>query len=189
MMAMAVLVQGYLGMSDAEMIELTVVDLRVQMVLGCLGAEAPPFSQGALQMFRERLIAADLDRRVLERTVELATRTQAFDPRKLPKTLRVAIDSSPLAGAGRVEETVNLLAHAARNVVRCAAGLLGWTPRRWLGRPAFPCSWRRVSRGRWISTGPRRARRPRRSPRCCVNSTPCRRGSHNACPRRSPASA
>jgi hypothetical protein len=126
MMAMAMLVQGYLGMSDAEMIELTVVDLRVQMVLGCLGAEAPPFSQGALQEFRERLIAADLDRRVLERTVEVAKATQAFDHRKLPTTLRVAIDSSPLEGAGRVEDTFNLLAHAARQVVSCAAGLLGW---------------------------------------------------------------
>ena len=127
MMAMATLVQGYLGVSDAEMIELTVVDLRVQMVLGCLGAEHPPFSQGGLQTFRERLIAADLDRRVLERTVELAKATKAFDPRKLPKTLRVAIDSSPLEGAGRVEDTFNLLAHAARQVVSCAAGLLGWT--------------------------------------------------------------
>jgi len=127
MMAMAMLVQGYLGMSDAEMIELTVLDLRVQMVLDCLGAEEPPFSQGALQEFRERLIAADLDRRVLERTVELAKATQAFDHRKLPRTLRVAIDSSPLEGAGRVEDTFNLLAHAARKVVRCAAGLLGWT--------------------------------------------------------------
>ncbi|MEO7275658.1 MAG: IS1182 family transposase [Vicinamibacterales bacterium] len=126
MMAMAMLVQGYLGMSDAEMIELTVLDLRVQMVLGCLGAEHPPFSQGALQEFRNRLITADLDRRVLERTVELATITKAFDPRTLPKTLRVAIDSSPLEGAGRVEDTFNLLAHAARHVVRCAAGLLGW---------------------------------------------------------------
>jgi len=54
MMAMAMLVQGYLGMSDTEMIELTVVDLRVQMVLGCLGAQAPPFSQGALQTFANR---------------------------------------------------------------------------------------------------------------------------------------
>ena len=53
--------------------------------------------------------------------------TKAFDQRKLPKTLRVAIDSSPLEGAGRVEDTFNLLAHAARNVVNCAAGLLGWT--------------------------------------------------------------
>ena len=65
---------------------------------------------------------------MLERTVELAKATKAFDPRKLPKTLRVAIDSSPLAGAGRVEDTFNLLAHAARKVVSCAAGLLGWTP-------------------------------------------------------------
>lgn len=80
-----------------------------------------------MQEFRERLIAADLDRRVFERTVELAKTTQAFDHRKLPKTLRVAIDSSPLEGAGRVEDTFNLLAHAARNVVRCAADLLGWT--------------------------------------------------------------
>src|SRR5437762_1870121 len=126
MMAMAMLVQGYLGISDAEMIELTVLDLRVQMVLGCLGAEEPPFSQGALQDFRERVIAAEMDRRLLERTVELAKQTKAFDYRKLPKTLRVAIDSSPLEGAGRVEDTFNLLAHAARNVVRCAAGLLGW---------------------------------------------------------------
>src|SRR5713101_4657257 len=130
MMAMAMLVQGYLGISDAEMVELTVVDLRVQMVLGCLDSEEPAFSQGALQGFRERLIAADLDRRVLECTVELATRTQAFDPRKLPKSLRVAIDSSPLEGTGRVEDTFNLLAHAARNVVRCAASLLGWTDER-----------------------------------------------------------
>src|SRR5712692_6827213 len=126
-MAMAMLVQGYLGISNAEMIELTVVDLRVQMVLGCLGAEAPACSQGALQEFRERLIAADLDRRVLECTVELAKRTKAFDPRTLPTSLRVAIDSSPLEGTGRVEDTFNLLAHAARNVVRCAASLLGWT--------------------------------------------------------------
>ena len=124
---MAMLVQGYLGMSDAEMIELTVLDLRVQMVLGCLGAEEPPFSQGALQEFRERVIAAEMDRRLLERTVALAKRTKAFDHRKLPTTLRVAIDSSPLEGAGRVEDTFNLLAHAARNVVSCAAGLLGWT--------------------------------------------------------------
>jgi hypothetical protein len=45
----------------------------------------------------------------------------------LPKTLRVAIDSSPLEGAGRVEDTYNLLAHAARNIVRCVARLLGWS--------------------------------------------------------------
>jgi hypothetical protein len=95
LLAMVVLLQSYLGTSDAEAVELAVVDLRWQMVLGCLGATDPPFSQGALPAFRERLIANDMDRRLLERTVELAKATKEFDWKKLPKTLRVAIDSAP----------------------------------------------------------------------------------------------
>lgn len=124
LLAMAVLLQAYAGVSDAEAVELTVVDLRWQMVLDRLGAAEPAFAQGTLQAFRERLIAADMDRRLLERTVEFARRSGAFDPRKLPKSLRVAMDSSPLEGGGRVEDTINLLAHAARKVVECAAELL-----------------------------------------------------------------
>jgi len=128
MMAMASFVQAYLGVSDAEMVELTVVDLRVQMVLGCLGATKPAFSQGALVDFRERLIRTDMDRRLLERTVELARETGGFDWRKLPRSLRVAVDSSPFEGAGRVEDTFNLLGHAARKLVVCVARLLRWRP-------------------------------------------------------------
>jgi hypothetical protein len=126
LLAMACLLQGYLGASDAEAVELTVVDLRWQMVLDRLGNSEPAFSQGALFEFRQRLIRTDMDRRLLEHTAEVARRTGAFDCRKLPKTLRVAIDSSPLEGAGRVEDTINLLAHASRKVVGCAAHLLGW---------------------------------------------------------------
>jgi hypothetical protein len=63
-----------------------------------LGFVEPVFSQGALFDVRERLIAEDLDRRLLERIRELASQTKAFDPRKLPRTLRVAMDSSPLEG-------------------------------------------------------------------------------------------
>lgn len=123
-LAMAILLQGYVGASDAEAVELTVVDLRWQMVLGCLGAVEPAFSQGALHDFRHRLIRADLDRRLLERTVDLARRTGGFDSKKLPKTLRVAMDSAPLEGAGRVEDTLNLIGHAARQVVACLATML-----------------------------------------------------------------
>jgi IS5 family transposase len=128
LMAMATLVQAYLGVSDAEMVELTVVDLRVQMTLDRLGADTPAFSQGALVDFRDRLIAADMDRRLLERTVELARETGGFDARKLPSSLRLAVDSSPFEGAGRVEDTFNLLGHAARKLVRCVARLLRWRP-------------------------------------------------------------
>ena len=127
-MAMATFVQAYLGVSDAEFVELTVVDLRVQMVLDCLGADTPAFSQGALCDFRERLIRTDMDRRLLERTVELARETSGFDWRKLPRSLRVAVDSSPFEGAGRVEDTFNLLGHAARKLVQCVARVLRWRP-------------------------------------------------------------
>ncbi len=127
LMAMALLLQSYHGVSDHEAVELTVVDLRWQMVLDRLGCDKPAFAQSTVVEFRDRLIRNDMDRRVLERTVELARRTKAFDWRKLPKDLRVAIDSSPLEGAGRVEDTINLLGHAARNVARCAADLLGWS--------------------------------------------------------------
>lgn len=124
-MGMVVLLQAYTGTSDAEAVQQCVVDLRWQMVLDCLGATEPAFSQGALHDFRRRLIEHDLDRRLLERTVELARETKAFDAKKLPKTLRVAVDSKPLQGAGRVEDTLNLLGHAAKDVVECVASLSG----------------------------------------------------------------
>jgi len=87
--------------------------------------EEPPFSQGALFDFRQRLIEHGLDQRLLERTVEFARETGVFDWKKVPKKLRVAVDSSPLRGAGRVEEPINLLAHAARKLVAHVADLHG----------------------------------------------------------------
>jgi hypothetical protein len=123
-MAMALILQGYLGVSDADAVELTVVDLRWQMVLDCLGRTKPMFSQGALFDFRERLIENGMDRRLLERTAEIARTSDGFDANKIPKTLRIAVDSSPLEGAGRVEDTINLIGHAARNVAKAAAKLL-----------------------------------------------------------------
>jgi Transposase DDE domain/Transposase domain (DUF772) len=138
LLAMVVFLQAYTGASDAQAVELAVVDARWQMVLGVLGQDEPSFSQGALQAFRERLIAHDMDRRLLERTIELARETAAFDWKKLPKALRVAVDSRPLEGAGRVEDTFNLLAHAARKVLACAARLADLTPEQIAERAVTP---------------------------------------------------
>ncbi len=125
MLCMALLLQGYVGVSDAEAVECSVVDLRWQMVLGCLGTTAPAFSQGALQAFRERLIAHEMDRALLERTVALVRAGTFTDAEKkaLSKAIRIAVDSRPLSGAGRVEDTINLLGHAARSVVRIVSKL------------------------------------------------------------------
>jgi hypothetical protein len=128
LLAMATVMQAYAGVSDLEAVELATFDARWQMVLGMLGEDEPPFSQGALHAFRERLIKNDLDRRLLERTIEFARATKGFDPKKLPKQLRVAVDSRPLSGAGRVEDTVNLLGRAGRQLLLCAAAIAGVKP-------------------------------------------------------------
>ena len=128
LLAMVILLQAYTRASDAQAVELSIVDARWQMVLDVIGEDESPFSQGALSAFRQRLIAHDMDRRLLERTIELAKQSTAFDWKKLPKELRVAIDSRLLEGAGRVEDTFNLLAHAARKVINCVARLVDATP-------------------------------------------------------------
>jgi hypothetical protein len=121
LLALATLLQAYCQVGDRDAVELTVMDKRWQMVLDCLGAEQPPFSQGTLFNFRMRLIAHNLDKTLLERTVALAETTGGFGARQL----RAALDSTPLFGAGRVEDTLNLLGHALRKAVGLAAQELG----------------------------------------------------------------
>jgi len=161
LLCMVVLLQGYLGASDAEAVELSVVDLRWQLVLGCLGAEEPAFSQGALQSFRERMVAHNVDQALLERTAELVREGAATegDRKTLSKALRVAVDSRPFAGAGRGEDTINLLGHAARSIVRIVSKLTERTGEEICARRASLCSRRRASRLVSTSTGRMQSRR------------------------------
>src|SRR2546421_9777901 len=55
----------------------------------------------------------NMDRRLIERTIEVANETGGFGARPL----RAALDSSPLWGASRVEDTYNLLGHALRKAL------------------------------------------------------------------------
>jgi len=121
LLALATLLQAYGHVGDRDAVELTVMDKRWQLVLDCLGAEHPPFSQGTLLNFRMRLIAHNLDKTLLDRTVALAEKTGGFGARQL----RAVLDSTPLFGASRVEDTLNLLGHALRKAVGLAAQELG----------------------------------------------------------------
>jgi Transposase domain (DUF772) len=121
MLALALILQAYTAVSDDEVVEATVMDRRWQLVLDCLDTQQAPFSKGTLVAFRQRLIEAHLDRRLIERTIELANRNQGFGPR----ALRAALDSSPLWGAGRVEDTYNLVGHALKKVMRVVADQQG----------------------------------------------------------------
>jgi transposase-like protein DUF772/DDE family transposase len=120
-LALATLLQAYTGLSDAEVIEACVADRRWQLVLDCWEAEQAPFAQGTLVNFRTRLLAAEFERRLIERVLELAEATGGFSRRHL----KLALDSSPLWGAGRVEDTVNLLGTALRRAVAVLAKQAG----------------------------------------------------------------
>jgi Transposase DDE domain/Transposase domain (DUF772) len=113
LLAMVNLLQRYEGLSDADAVDAAENDRRWQLVLGCLGNERAPFGQGSLVRFRVRMIEHDLDKKLVDRTIELAKRTGKFGWQRL----RVALDSSPLRGAGRVEDTWNLVGRAMGKVV------------------------------------------------------------------------
>jgi transposase len=98
---MVTLLQAYGRVGDADAVVTASMDKHWQLVLWTLGEEAAPFSQGALVAFRVCLIAPELDRQLVVRTVTLARASGKFGWQHL----RAAVDSSPLIGAGRVEDT------------------------------------------------------------------------------------
>lgn len=78
LLALATILQAYTGASDDEVIEASLMDRRWQLVLDCLDTQEAPFSKGTLIAFRQRLIEANMDRRLIERTLEVAKQTGAF---------------------------------------------------------------------------------------------------------------
>ena len=121
LLALALLLQAYCHVSDRDAVARTVMDKRWQRVLDGVGAAQPPFSQGTLCNFRRRLMAHNLDKTLLDRTVTLAEQTGGFGARQR----RAALDSTPLFGAGRVDDTLNVLGHALRKAVGLVAQTLG----------------------------------------------------------------
>ena len=116
-LALTTILQAYTGASDAEAIEALTMDRRWQLVLNCLDCEQAPFCQATLVRFRQALIIHKLDRRLIEKTGEIAKQTQKFGD----KQLRAALDSSPLWGAAKVEDTYNLLGHALKKTLTIIA--------------------------------------------------------------------
>ena len=74
--------------------------------------------------FRNRLIKKELDQRLIDRTVEIAKQKGGFGSSQL----KAALDSSPLWGAGKVEDTYNLLGHDERKAVSMIAAVQGREP-------------------------------------------------------------
>lgn len=126
-LVLVLLLQAYTQASDEEAVRRSPMDKAWQMVLGTPGQDEPVFSKATLVHFRADVIAHDLDSVLLARSVQVAREHAGFDPNVLRK-LRVTMDSAPLEAVGRKEDTINLLRHALRILVRIIALLLMMTP-------------------------------------------------------------
>jgi len=117
MLAVARLLQHYDGISDAEVIERTRFDLRYKAALDIepYSIEAP-FAKSTFQAFRARLTLHEKEGLAFERSIQLA-----LENGLLPKTLRLALDSSPVRGKGAVKDTFSLLSDAIASVIRAVA--------------------------------------------------------------------
>ena len=125
-LALATILQAYTGASDDEVLEAVVMDRRWQLVLDCMDHAVAPFSKTTLVAFRARRIEHNLDRRVVALRGAHGGVVWAAERAGGRWELRAALESSPLWGAGRVEDTINLLGHALRKVVVVLARQQGW---------------------------------------------------------------
>jgi len=121
LLALATLWQASGHVGDRDAVALTVLDKRWQRVRDGLGAEQPPLSQSTLCNLRLRLSAHTLAKTLLERPGAWAERPGGVGARQL----RAALDSTPLFGAGRVEDPLHRRGHALRQAVGLAARALG----------------------------------------------------------------
>jgi len=127
LLATVVLLQAYTRCSDFDAVSNALHDARWQMVLGCFDAEKAPFSEATLVDFRARLVNTNMAPELLRRTVDLARESKNFGF-KQAAGLRLAIDSAPLDGAGKVEDTINLLGRSLRLLLQAIAAFLMLSP-------------------------------------------------------------
>jgi Transposase domain (DUF772) len=96
-LALAIILQAYTGVSDDEAIEAIEMDRRWQLALDCLDCEQPPFSKGTLVKFRALLISKSFDRRLIEKTIEMAQFYEGYNPRVVKSCIRF----KPIVGSGK----------------------------------------------------------------------------------------
>jgi DDE family transposase/transposase-like protein DUF772 len=121
LLATALVLQTYSGVSDDEATQRAAYDLRWKVALG-VEVDARPFAKSTLQEFRAQLVVHAEQRRLFQESLSLARRRGKLARHR---TLTVALDTTPVLGRGAVKDTYNLLADGIRAVLRVLAHQAG----------------------------------------------------------------
>ncbi len=126
LLATALVLQTYDGVSDEEAKQRADYDLRWKVALG-LEVETRPFAKSTLQEFRAQLILQDKTRAIFQRSLEVAKHRGVWKKGKAPEErqhIKLALDTTYILGRGAVRDTYNLLADGIVQVLRGLAELL-----------------------------------------------------------------
>ena len=125
LLATAVVLQAYDGVSDDEAKQRADYDLRWKVALG-VELEVRPFAKSTLQEFRAQLIVHEQTRAVFQRSLEVAKRRGVWKKGHAPderQHMKLALDTTNILGRGAVKDTYNLLADGMLQVLRMLAKL------------------------------------------------------------------
>ena len=126
LLATALVLQTYDGVSDEEAKQRADYDLRWKVALG-LEVETRPFAKSTLQEFRAQLILHEQTRAIFQRSLEVAKRRGVWKKGKAPderQHIKLALDTTYILGRGAVRDTYNLLADGIVQVLRGLAELI-----------------------------------------------------------------
>ena len=131
LLAVALVLQTYDGVSDDEAKQRADYDLRWKVALG-VELDARPFAKSTLQEFRAQLIVHEEQAAILRTSLELAKRRGMFRTKSGEKRkLKVALDTTNILGWGAVKDTYNLLGDGLVKLARVLAKLSGQTLAAW----------------------------------------------------------
>src|SRR3989304_10410383 len=112
LVAGVLLLQFHDGVGDEEAVERLRYDLRWKVALG-LSLDYAGFDPTSLVVFRKRLLKYGQERYAFERFLKVA-REAGF----LPEKIRQLLDSTPMKGAGAVQDTYTLLRKGVRRLLK-----------------------------------------------------------------------
>jgi transposase len=126
LLATALLLQTYDGVSDEEARDRAAYDMRWKVALG-ISLEEQPYAKSTLQLFRAQLVLNDGLQAVFKKSLQFAQQSGYLKTRKI----KVALDTSNILGRGAVKDTYNLLADGIVKLGRELADLAHTTTEAW----------------------------------------------------------